>query len=92
MSFCDFLAQAWLGPSLAALAGVLLSFLQEYLPIAPWPAKFKRLLFLGLCVVVCVGAWLLAPVAGCARPDWPALIMAILAAFGAGTVAHTRKL
>jgi len=92
MAFCDFLAQAWVGPTLATLAGVALSFLQEYLPVDQWPAKYKRLLFLGLCIVLCVGTWLLAPLAGCARPEWPALIMAILAAFGAGTVAHTRKL
>lgn len=93
MDFCAFLAQAWAGPTLAALAGVVLSFVAEYVPAYDQlPAKWKRLCFLGACIVVAVVAWLLAPLPGCARPEWPALIMAILAAFGAGTVAHTRKL
>jgi len=93
MSFCDFLSQAWVGPSLAVLAGIVLSFVAEYIPAyEALPAKWKRLVFFGACAVVAIVAWLLAPLATCARPSWDVLVMAILAAFGGGTVAHTRKL
>jgi len=82
---------------IAAAVGVVLSFVAEYIPkyenLAP---KMKRLVFLGICLVVP----LLAAVLGILTVDWalswedtfwPALLAAAIA-FGGGTVAHVRKL
>lgn len=92
--FLEFLSQP---NGITAAVGVLLSFAVEYIPkydgLAP---KWKRLIFLGACLLVP----LVAATLGVLTAEWPlawepTYWQAVLAggiAFGGGTVAHTRKL
>jgi len=84
------------GPALEAAVGFVLSFLAEKIP--GWkdltPA-IKRLAFLGICLVVPLAAAGIG-VASCGQPAtfetfWNAFLAGV-AAFGGGTLAHTRKL
>ena len=97
MTFCDFVVGLQTATILHGAAGVALSYLIEY-----WKgyenlvAQLKRLIFLGICLVIplaAAGVGILSCGQSAAFVDtwWPALV-AGLTAFGAGTVAHTRKL
>jgi hypothetical protein len=94
MDFCTFLAQGWNAVALAALVGALIAIVIEY-----WPgyndlaAKWKQLIFAGLCLGVAFAAWGIAGWQGCPNiPDWWTVLMAALqaagVAFGAGTLIH----
>jgi len=92
---------AWLqaasGPLVSAVVAVLISFVVEY-----WPAydglaaKYKRLVYFGLCLAVPVAAAALRGALGYAAWSFDPLfwhaIWAGLSAGGIGTLAHTRKL
>ena len=94
---CTFLQWAVSG-GLSVVVGALESVLVEY-----WPAygdlapKWKRLVFLGLCLApaaLFTGLSYL-PGLGCAPIGWWGALLAawnVFLAFGAGTMAHTRKL
>ena len=97
MTFCDFVVGLQTATCLHGAAGVALSYLVEY-----WKgyenlaAQLKRLVFLGICLAIplaAAGVGILSCGQSAAFVDtwWPALV-AGLTAFGAGTVAHTRKL
>jgi hypothetical protein len=94
MSFCTFLAQGWNAVALAALVGaaiaVIIEFWAGYQDLA---AKWKQLVFLGLCLLFSFVMWLAAGWQGCAGvPDWWTVLLAALEAsgiaFGAGTLLH----
>ncbi len=97
MTFEQFLS--WLStPSGIAIAvGVLLSWLIDYLPrygyLSP---KEKRLVYLGLCLLIPLLAATLRGLAGYASwtfdPLYWQALTAGATAFGAGTLAHTAKL
>ena len=97
MSWFDFLTLMSSPNGIAAAAGIVLSVLVEYIPqydaLAP---KWKRLVFLGVCFVIPLGAAGLAILTAGAPISWELTFWpAILAggiAFGGGTVAHVRKL
>lgn len=97
MSWSDFLKFLSEPNGIAAAVGVVLSFVTEYIPkFEPLAPKWKRLVFLGICLVIP----LLAAGLGILTADWPAswektfwpAILAAGIAFGGGTVAHVRKL
>lgn len=82
---------------IAAIVGVLLSYVAEYFPgFDALMPKWKRLVFFGACFIIP----LIAAGLGILTADWPAsweatFWPAILAggiAFGGGTVAHVRKM
>ena len=97
MSWADFLGYL-MGPGISAVVGVALSFLIELWPgYENLPARWKRLVFFGLCMVIPV----LAGVAACASGlaawgdfagHWWPILVAAWAAFFSGSMAHVRKL
>lgn len=96
MSWMEFLV--WLqSEGINAVVGFFLSYVVEYWPqFGELDPKWQRLVFLWLCFVVpLVGAGLSIAfgyqVASWEETFWPAILAGGLA-FGAGTVAHTRKL
>ena len=82
---------------LGAIVGVVLSYLVEI-----WPAyddlnaKLKRLVFFGIALVISGGAGVLIPLLQSQPLRWDPIlanaIVASLAAWGGGTLAHTRDL
>ena len=85
------------GPLVSVVVGVVLSWLVEWWPAySKWPSKKKRLIYLGLCLVVPVAAAALRVVLGYVIWSFDPLIWHALwsgaAAFAAGTAVHTRKL
>ena len=97
MSWSDFLALLSQPNGIAAAVGIGLSFVTEYIPgyeaLVP---KWKRLIFLVLCLAIPLAAaglgvltvgWSLS----WELTFWPALLAGGIA-FGGGTVAHVRKL
>ena len=85
------------GEMIGVIVGVLLSLLVEYWPkYETLEPKVKRLVFGGLCLIVPTVGVILGVYTGLQvlvwdTTVWPALVAAAVA-FGAGTVAHTRKL
>lgn len=95
MSSCEFVSYAATA-GLSVVAGTLLSYLVEYFEgwerLSP---KTKRALFGVLCLLVGGAGYGLSYVLCPAPLDWWAVLVAIwnaFAAFGSGTIAHTRKL
>lgn len=85
------------GPGVAAVVGVVLSFVVEYWPAyTGLPARQKRLVFIGLSLAVPVIAATLRGLWGYAEWGWETLYWpAILSggtAYLTGQVAHLRKL
>jgi hypothetical protein len=92
---------AWLtwasGPLVAAIVGFVLSFVVEW-----WPAyeklapRVKRVVFLGLCLIVPVLAAALRGLLGYTPWSFDPLFWHALwhgfAAYGVGNIAHTREL
>jgi len=96
MSWMEFLG--WLqSDGINAVVGFFLSYGVEYWPkFGELDPKWQRVVFLALCLVVpLVGAGLSIAfgyqAASWTDTFWPAILAGGLA-FGAGTVAHTRKL
>ena len=96
MSWMEFLG--WLqSEGINAVVGLFLSWVVEYWPkFGELEAKYQRLVFLALCFVVPLVGVGLSIAWGYQLPSWeetfwPAILAGGLA-FGAGTVAHTRKL
>lgn len=97
MSWTEFLSYLR-GPGVAAVVGVLLSFVVEYWnqykDLAP---KYKRLVVAALCFVVPVVGTMLSCVSGVAAWNdwagtwWPALVAGFVA-FSGNQIVHTRKL
>jgi len=91
------LEQLFLPGVLGGVVGVLLSFLVD-----TWPAydklngKLKRLIFFGIALVISGGAGALIPLLQGHQMQWDPIvanaIVASLAAWGGGTLAHTRQL
>jgi len=94
MSFCQFLSQGWNAVWLAAAVGALTAVIIEYWPaFQDIPAKWKSVVFLGLCLGLAFIMWGVAGWQGCAGlPDWWTVLMAALeaagVALGAGTLLH----
>jgi len=96
MEWTEFLGYA-AGPGVAPVVGLLLSEAADYVPgFAELSPRWKRVVFFLLCLAIPT----LASVLGVATAGWsgtwvatywPALV-AGGAAFGSGTLAHTRKL
>lgn len=83
--------------AIAAAVGIAWSWLAEYVPgFRDLVPKWKRLVFLGLCLLIPVIAASLG-ILTCGwtvswnTVYWPALLAGFIA-FGGGTVAHTRSL
>lgn len=83
--------------AIAAAVGVVWSWFAEYIPgFDALMPKWKRLVFLGVCLVIPLIAGALGILTcGWALSwnlvFWPALLAGFIA-FGGGTVAHVRKL
>jgi len=97
MSWPQAVAYAATPLGVGVIAGLLLSWLADYVPRFTYlDAKQKRLVFLAACLVVPIAASLLAAATGLARLTWDPLlwnaIVAGVTAFGAGTVLNTRSL
>jgi hypothetical protein len=97
-SFLEFLTNLMTSPGFIGLAvGAILSFVVDYIPgYETLAAKMKRLVFLGLCLVLPLGAAAVGGLAGYwsfafESTFWPALV-AGFTAFGSGTFVHTREL
>jgi hypothetical protein len=97
MPWSEFLAFL-MGPGISVVVGIILSFVVEYWPAyEQLEAKWKRLVFFGLCMIVPVLGAILSAVSGFALwADfeglwWPVLV-AGWAAFFSGSMAHVRKL
>lgn len=96
MIFCEFV-KGLQGAGLGAAVGAVLSFVVEWWKgYGDLSAVYKRVVFLGLCLVIplvaaSVGVLSCGQSATFVDTWWPALV-AGFAAFGAGTVAHTRDL
>ena len=98
MSWGDFLQWA-ASPGINVIVGAVLSTVSEYIPgYGALEAKWKRIVFFGLSMVIPLGATALAILTGewGAWGDfqgtwWPAVV-AGFAAGSAGTLVHTRKL
>lgn len=96
MTFAEALEYAS-GPGVAAVVGILLSFIVEYVPqyqaLAP---KQKRLVFLGLSLAVPVVAATLRGLWGYVAWGWESQYWPALwaggVAFTSGTVTHVRRL
>jgi len=93
---CEVLKGSLTEAGIGAVLGVLLSYVVEWYP--KWDtlaARVKRLVLLGLCLLIAVAMlllnWQLCGAALDADTVWQAL-SAGLAAFAAGQVAHLRKL
>ncbi len=85
------------GPGVAAVIGVVLSFVVEYWAgYGALAARYKRLVFMGLCLAVPVLAALLRVAWGYVALSWDPLVwQAILAggtAFLTGQITHLRAL
>ena len=94
-SFCDWI-MGLQGPALEAAVGVVLSYIVElWKGWAKLTDVAKRLVFLGVCLVIPLAAAGVG-VTSCGQPAtfetfWLAFLAGI-AAFGTGTVMHTRIL
>ncbi len=94
MSFCQFLSQGWSAERLAIIVGVIVAIVIEYWPAyQDLPAKWKQLVFAGICLVWAFASWGIALWQGCPDvPDWWIVLQAVIAAaglaFGAGTLIH----
>lgn len=96
MTFDEFLMAAS-GPLVAAIVGGILSFVVEYWPqFEALAERYKRLVFLALCLVVPAAAALLRAALGYVPLTFDPLIWQALvagaAAGGIGTLVHARKL
>ena len=97
MTFCDFVLGLQTSSILHGAVGVALSYVIEWWRgYADLTAQAKRLVFLGICLVIpliAAGVGVLSCGQSPAFVDtwWPAL-GAGLTVFGGGTLAHTRKL
>lgn len=85
------------GPGVAVAVGLAASELARYVPqFNPLAPKWKRLVFLGLCLLVPLSASALG-ILTCewsfswSATLWPAIVSGVVA-FGSGTLSHTRKL
>ena len=98
ISWCDALNWVLLAEgAVAAVLGVALSIIAEYVPkFATLAPRWKRLVILAVCVAIPVAALLLAWYTGCvAQPDGEAVWQAVLAggiAFATSQLAHTPQL
>jgi NhaP-type Na+/H+ or K+/H+ antiporter len=97
MTWSQALAYAATPLGVGVIAGLLLSWLADYVPRFTYlDAKQKRLVFLAACLLVPIVASLAAAATGLARLTWDPLlwnaIVAGVTAFGAGTVLNTRSL
>jgi hypothetical protein len=97
MSWTEFLSYLR-GPGVAAVVGVLLSYIVEFWPqYQSLESRYKRLVIAGLCFVVPVVATALSCASGMTVwgdwPDtwWPALVAGFVA-FSSNQFAHMRKL
>ena len=97
MEWSEFLAFL-MGPGISVVVGVVLSFVVEY-----WPAyenleaKWKRLVFFGLCLIVPVIGGVGSALSGLAawadfEGLWWPILVAGWGAFFSGSMAHIRKL
>lgn len=95
-TFDDWLRNAS-GPLISAIAGVVLSFAVEWWPaFNSWPSKTKRAVYLGLCLIIPVGAACLRAALGYVEWSfdpliWHAIWSGAIAGW-TGTLAHIRKL
>lgn len=95
MSLCEFVAYA-ATTGMSVVAGTLLSYIVEY--IEGWgrlTPRAKRLVFGVLCLFIGGAGYGLSYILCPAPLDWWAVLVAVwssFAAFGSGTIAHTRKL
>jgi len=98
MSWSEFLKWA-ASPGINAIVGAVLSFVVEYLPsYGSLDAKWKRLVFFALSMLVPLAATALAVATGewgawgdWATTWWPAIV-AGFAAGSIGTLVHTRRI
>jgi len=97
MNWTEFLSYLR-GPGVAAVVGVLLSYVVEYWELyQTLDSRYKRLVIAGLCFVVPVVATALSCASGLmvwgdwANTWWPALV-AGFTAFSGNQFAHLRKL
>ena len=97
MSWKDFLMSFLIPDVIGVAYGWIMSFVVEHFPrwenVAP---RWKRLVFLGICLILPVAAMAIASAFGYydgtfVNTYWPALVAGGLA-FASGTTAHTRKL
>lgn len=97
MTFCDFVLGLQTSSILHGAAGVALSYVIEWWKgYANLSAQVKRLVFLGLCLVIPlaaagVGVLSCGQSAAFVETWWPASV-AGLTVFSSGTLAHTGKL
>ena len=97
MAFCDFVIGLQTATILHGAAGIALSYIVEWWKgYANLSAQIKRLVFLGICLVIPiaaagVGILSCGQSAAFVETWWPAIV-AGLTVFGGGTVVHTRKL
>ena len=82
---------------LGGVVGVVLSFVVDFVPgYEKLNGKLKRLVFFGIALVISGGAGALIPILQGQPPQWDPIlanaIVASLAAWGGGTLAHTREL
>ena len=97
MSFNDALQYATSPLGVGVIAGLLLSWLAEYVPrFTTLEPKLKRLVFLGVSLLVPVVASLLMVATGVVALTWDPLIweaiVAGITAFGAGTMLNAQAL
>lgn len=97
MSWGDFLKFMSEPNGISVIVGVVLSWLGEYVPgFTELLPKWKRLVFLAVCVLIPLVAaalrvWTAGASAGWDVTWWPSLVAGGMS-FAAGQVAHTRKL
>ena len=97
MTWNEFLT--WLSQpnAIAVVVGLLWSLLVDYWPVfGELAGKWKRLVFLGLALIIPLSAALLGALTAewgwsFELTFWPALVAGVLS-FGSGTVLHTRRL
>ena len=97
MSFNDALQYATSPLGVGVIAGLLLSWLAEYVPrFTTLEPKLKRLVFLGVSLLVPIIASLVMAATGVVALTWDPLIweaiVAGITAFGAGTMLNARAL
>ena len=96
MKWSDFLIFLQ-GPGISVVVGVVLSFVVEYWPAyEALEAKWKRLVFFGLCLFVPVLGGILSCVSNLAAwadfaGHWWPVLVAGWGAFFSGSMAHLRK-